>query len=64
VETKVVKKRVPPALIRPCGSAWRKEGGPTIVQDFVVRGDHNEAALLECSAKVRKIAQWDAGHVD
>lgn len=60
VVTKSVKARVPAALVRPCGDAWRKEGGPATVQDFVTRGDHNEAALVACSAKVRKIAQWDA----
>lgn len=61
VVTKSVKARIPVAMLRPCEAAWRKAGGPATVQDFVSRGDHNEAALNACAAKVRKIAQWDAG---
>lgn len=59
VEYKPIIRRVPPALIRPCDAPWRKEGGPATVQDFVVRGDTNEAALTACAAKVSKIAEWD-----
>lgn len=61
VVTKSVKARIPPSLLRQCEAAWRKAGGPETVQDFVARGDHNESALQACAAKIRKVAQWDAG---
>lgn len=60
VKPSVTQAKVPAALLRPCPKRWRKAGGPATVQDFVQRGDTNEAALGVCSAQVDAIRKWDA----
>ncbi|RWG80960.1 MAG: hypothetical protein EOQ69_19450 [Mesorhizobium sp.] len=54
-----VERHVPDALKRPAPPAWSKPGGPLTTNDFVERGDVNEAGLKVCSAQIRKLGEWD-----
>lgn len=58
VKSEVVRLKVPSALTRPCP---KKYTGPIrVTQDFITRGDHNEAALATCAAQVAGIAKWNS----
>ncbi|RWE59842.1 MAG: hypothetical protein EOS24_15635 [Mesorhizobium sp.] len=61
VKTVFVKEKVPANLIQPCPKKWRKAGGPAKTEDFVVRGDVNEAGLDTCSDQIDGVREWNAG---
>lgn len=56
VQKEFVRAAVPPALITPCDREWRK--AVRVTGDFIVRGDHNEAALKNCAAKIEGVRRW------
>lgn len=60
VQSQVLKERVPDALLRPCPKPWSKAGGPRTTEDFVNRGDVNQAALASCAAQVDGIRKWNS----
>ena len=59
VDTKIVRDRVPSALLTPCAKPKRQPAAKT-VGVIVSRLQYTESALRECGAKVDGVRAWDA----
>lgn len=57
IQNELIKGQVPPALLKDCPKPWGKE--IRITEDFIKRGDVNEAALRKCAAQIAAIRKWD-----
>lgn len=57
VETQIVRDRIPAALLKACPKKFNKP--VRITEDFIKRGDVNEAALRKCAAQIAAIRKWD-----
>lgn len=61
VEPKLVKVRVPAALIAPCAPVDKRPWKTT--RDIIDTANANGANLAACGAQVSGVAQWDKGNV-